>query len=68
MSKKLTLTEEQIVADLLDFINDCDADSLCAMFEHVFGMSGVVKGIETDVYEFEPVEGEYCDHRRNELK
>ena len=61
---KLTLTEQQVEDDLIEFIMKCDSDELCDMFGHAFGMDGVVKGItKDDVYEFEPIEGKYGDPR-----
>ena len=66
---KLVLTEQQVESDLIAFIRECDSDTLCEMFGHAFGMDGVVKGItKDDVYEFEPIEGKYGDHRKDELK
>lgn len=69
-NKVLRLTEDNVIDDIQEFMRECDADSLAELFGHVFGMAVTVdvRGGSDSVYICTPIDGEYCDHRADELK
>lgn len=69
MGKELRVSETDVVEDLVRFVRECDADSLAMLYGHVFGLNMVVDTrARCNVYVGTPIDGEYCDHRVDELQ
>lgn len=67
--KVLRVTEDDVAEDLVRFVRTCDADSLAMLYGHVFGLDVTVDVLSShNVYVGTPIDGEYCDHRVDELQ